>query len=118
MSNPPHRASGTRKPKARPNVTIKPSPSPVSRTSNNDGDILTCTVDASGQIYLNTLRINLGVPHAHSHVLVTTACSEVVIWDRDVLHIRTVTTRPDKTYYGVTTRAPRRPRPAKPSGMS
>lgn len=95
-----------------------PAPSPVSRTSNNDGDILTCTVDASGQIYLNTLRINLGMPHAHSHVLVTTAGPEVVIWDRDGIHIRTVKTRPNQTYYGVTKRAPRRPRQAKPSGMS
>lgn len=93
---------------------VAPPPAPAhtaqARTSSTDGEVLTCAVDSTGQVYINCLRINLGMPHAHTQVLATTAGPHIVIWDRDGLHLRTIETSPGKTYYGVTRRAPRRPR--------
>jgi hypothetical protein len=82
-----------------------------------DGDVTTCTANDKGIINIADTRINLGVEHAGTTVLATTGGADIVIWDRDGLHLRTVTTEPGKRYYGNGRRAGR-PRPAQVSGMS
>ena len=60
---------------------------------------------------------SIGVEHAGTTVRATTAGTDIHVWDRDGLHLCTITTQPGKRYYG-NGRRPGRPRPPQVSGMS
>ena len=94
----------------------KPEPAQVSAGSG-DGEVLTCQANEKGIINIANQRINLGVEHAGTTVRATTAGTDIHVWDRDGLHLRTVITQPGKRFYG-NDRRPGRPRPPKVSGMS
>ena len=94
----------------------KPEPGQVS-TGASDGDVLTCQANDKGIINIANQRINLGVEHAGTTVRATTAGTDIHVWDRDGLHLCTITTQPGKRYYG-NGRRPGRPRPPQVSGMS
>lgn len=121
-NNRPHQSLGMLTPLqawAATPVAIPPAPPEPgqSMAGAGDGDVTTCTANAKGIINIADASINLGVQHAGTTVLATTGGADIVIWDRDGLHLRTVTTQPGKRYYG-NGRRPGRPRPARVSGMS
>ncbi|MHB1165078.1 MAG: DDE-type integrase/transposase/recombinase [Candidatus Nanopelagicales bacterium] len=62
-----------------------------------------------GILHVRMARILLGIEHANSTVLTTTDGNDIHIWDRDGIHLRTVTTIPGTRYYG-NGRRPGRPR--------
>ena len=92
-------------------VALAPTPPDPDQASigAGDGDVRTCYANDKGIICITMTRINLGVQHAGAVVQVTTSGSDIVIWDRDGLHLRTVTTQPGTRYYG-NGRRPGRPR--------
>jgi transposase InsO family protein len=121
-NNRPHQSLGMLTPlqawAATPVAIPPPPPTPGHVSAGaGDGDVLTCQANAKGIINIANQRINLGVAHAGTTVLATTAGPDVHIWDRDGLHLRTVTTQPGKTFYGNGQRTGR-PRTPKVSGMS
>jgi putative transposase len=121
-NNRPHQALGMLTPLqawAATTVAIppkKPEPAQVSAGSG-DGEVLTCQANEKGIINIANQRINLGIEHAGTTVRATTAGTDIHVWDRDGLHLRTVITQPGKRFYG-NDRRPGRPRPPKVSGMS
>lgn len=92
-------------------VTPPPTiPSSDCDPSAGDGVIQRRVVSAQGTVRLRRVRIQLGIEHAHTPVMVTTDGPDIHIWDRDGLHLRTVTTQPGQSYYGNGRRMGRRPR--------
>lgn len=121
-NNRPHQSLGMLTPLqawAATPVAIPPTPPAPGHTSAGagDGDVTTCKANDKGIICIADTRINLGVEHAGTTVQATTGGADIVIWDRDGLHLRTVTTQPGKRYYG-NGRRRGRPRPPQVSGMS
>lgn len=121
-NNRPHQALGMLTPLqawAATPVAIPPTrPEPGQATAGaGDGDVLACQANDKGIIHIAMKRINLGSEHAGTVVLATTAGTDIHIWDRDGLHLRTVATKPGTRFYG-NGRRPGRPRTPKLSGMS
>lgn len=121
-NNRPHQSLGMLTPlQAWAATPVAPPPRPLHPghvlTGAGDGDVLACQVNHKGVIHIGPWRINLGVEHAGTTVLATTASADIVIWDRDGIHLRTVTTIPGKAFYG-NGRRPGRPRSGEVSGMS
>lgn len=73
--------------------------------------------DAKGTVRAHMTRIQLGVEHAGHTVLITTDGDDIHVWDRDGIHLRTITTVPDRNYYGNGRRLGRLPANRKLSGM-
>jgi hypothetical protein len=65
----------------------------------------------------HNVRIQLGIEHADHTVLITTDDNDIHVWDRDGIHLRTITTVPGSSYYGNGRRMGRRPRKPELSGM-
>lgn len=113
-NNRPHQALGMLTPLqawAATPVAIPPTPPQTGQASVGaaDGEVTTRKANGRGTIHFAHVRINLGIAHANSTVLATTSGTEIAIWDRDGLHLRTVTTQPGRKFYGHG-RRPGRPR--------
>jgi putative transposase len=111
-NNRPHQSLGMLTPLqawAATPVAIPPTPPTPGHVSvgAGDGDVVTCRANDKGIIHIAMKRINLGVEHAAATVLATTAGPDIHVWDRDGLHLRTVTTQPGRRYYGNGKRAGR-----------
>lgn len=122
-NNRPHQSLGMLTPlQAWAATPVAPTPrrpdADASLPAAGDGEVIACIVNASGVINFAGIRVNLGSEHAGSTVLATTAGPDVAIWDRDGLHLRTVTLEQGKTFYGNGRRLGRRPRKQQVSGMS
>jgi len=92
-------------------VAIPPAP-PGSTTARPDtagGAIITRTVNAKGLASFGSVKIMLGIEHAGTTVLGTFDADTIQVWDRDGIHLRTITVKPGTTYYG-NGRRPGRPR--------
>jgi transposase InsO family protein len=74
------------------------------------------TVNPQGTVRIHMVRIQLGIEHAGATVQATIDGADIHLWDRDGLHLRTVTTIPGQRYYGNGRRLGRRPRPRQLSG--
>lgn len=120
-NNRPHQSLGMLTPLQAWAATPVTPPPPPSRVGGQPGDpadrdtIDTRTVGANGAIHVRMIRIQLGVEHAGSTVLTTYAHDDIHVWDRDGLHLRTITVIPGKGHYG-NGRRPGRPGPPKVSG--
>lgn len=116
----PHQSLGMMTPlqawAATPVAPPPPKPDGPGDGYDPTGDaIITRTVTGQGVVRLGNVRIMLGVQHAHATVLGTFDHQRINVWDRDGLHIRTITTTPGRRYYG-NGRRPGRPKP--PSQLS
>jgi len=120
-NNRPHQSLGMLTPLQAWAATPVTPPPPPSRVGGQPGDpadrdtIDTRTVGANGAIHVRMIRIQLGVEHAGRTVLTTYAHDDIHVWDRDGLHLRTITVIPGKGHYG-NGRRPGRPGPPKVSG--
>lgn len=77
-----------------------PPPRPDAVTAASDTTIIVRVANARGTIRVGMLRINLGVAHAGVTVMTTTDGPHIHLWDRDGLHLRTITTEPGRNFYG------------------
>lgn len=73
--------------------------------------------DAKGTVRAHMVRIQLGIEHADHTVLITSDDLDIHVWDRDGIHLRTITKTPGRTYYGNGRLMGRRPRKPEVSGM-
>lgn len=77
-----------------------------------DSGIRPRTVNRKGIVHVRMIRVMLGADHAGATVMTTSDGPDIHIWDRDGLHLRTVTTTAGQRYYG----NGRRPEPHQLSG--
>jgi putative transposase len=120
-NNRPHQSLGMLTPLqawAATPVTPPPAPTAIPEHSGDGPDRDTIdrrTVHANGVVHVRDIRIQLGIEHAGSTVLTTYANHDIHVWDRDGLHLRTITVTPDRNYYGNGRRSGH-PRPPELSG--
>jgi putative transposase len=120
-NNRPHQSLGMLTPLqawAATPVTPSPAPTPIPEHCGDGPDrdaIDRRTVHANGVVHVRDIRIQLGIEHAGSTVLTTYANDDIHVWDRDGLHLRTITVIHDRNYYG-NGRRRGRPRPTELSG--
>lgn len=65
-----------------------------------DGEVIARKINKKGVIHLGMARIQLGRENAGAIVLTTTEGDLVHIWDKDGLHLRTITLETGRRYYG------------------
>lgn len=65
-----------------------------------DGEVIARKINKKGVIHLGMARIQLGRHNAGAIVLTTTEGDLVHIWDKDGLHLRTITLEAGRRYYG------------------
>jgi transposase InsO family protein len=81
-------------------VTPPPTPPDPDTPDPARAQFTRIRVTRNGVVCVHGVRIRLGIEHAGDAVLVTTDGLAIQIWDRDGLHIRSVTRIPGQTYYG------------------
>lgn len=120
-NNRPHQSLGMLTPlQSWATTAVTPPPTPIGidgpHGDQPDRDAIDPrTVLGNGVVHVRDVRIQLGIEHAGTTVLTTYADDDIQVWDRDGLHLRTITLTPDRNYYG-NGRRTGRPRPPKVSG--